>query len=107
MQITPVNYNLLAVNLAMAATGITQLTRKLRHDYGMDTASEAQQTTESLHMSKECWALGLIIVWLHTHGLLLMAIGTSAYFNLSDPLQPELQLPFLVVEGLLSELSGV
>lgn len=33
-QITPVNYNLLAVNVAMAVTGISQLTRKLRHDYG-------------------------------------------------------------------------
>jgi len=52
-QITPVNYNLLAVNVAMAATGITQLTRKLRHDYGRDAASEAQQATESLHVSKE------------------------------------------------------
>ncbi len=29
-----VNYNLLAVNLAMAATGIAQLTRKIRADYG-------------------------------------------------------------------------
>mmetsp|Transcript_6302 Transcript_6302/g.18079 ORF Transcript_6302/g.18079 Transcript_6302/m.18079 type:complete len:111 (-) Transcript_6302:1262-1594(-) len=36
-QITPVNYNLLAVNVAMACTGIAQLTRKLRHDYGMDS----------------------------------------------------------------------
>ena len=53
LQITPVNYNLLAVNVAMAATGITQLTRKLRHDYGRDAASEAQQATESLHVSKE------------------------------------------------------
>lgn len=32
-----VNYNLLAVNVAMACTGIAQLTRKLRHDYGMDS----------------------------------------------------------------------
>ena len=31
-----VNYNLLAVNVAMAGTGIAQLTRKIRHDYGMD-----------------------------------------------------------------------
>ena len=53
MQITPVNYNLLAVNVAMAATGITQLTRKLRHDYGSDAASEAQQATDTLHVSKD------------------------------------------------------
>jgi Mitochondrial pyruvate carriers len=53
LQITPVNYNLLAVNVAMAATGITQLTRKLRHDYGRDAALEAQQATERLHVSKE------------------------------------------------------
>jgi hypothetical protein len=31
-QITPVNYNLLAVNAFMAATGLYQLTRKLQHD---------------------------------------------------------------------------
>lgn len=30
-----VNYNLLAVNVAMAGTGIAQLTRKIRHEYGM------------------------------------------------------------------------
>ncbi|GBG00407.1 hypothetical protein Rsub_13131 [Raphidocelis subcapitata] len=33
-QITPVNYNLLAVNFFMAITGGYQLSRKLRHDYG-------------------------------------------------------------------------
>jgi hypothetical protein len=33
-QITPVNYNLLAVNFFMAVTGGYQLSRKLRHDYG-------------------------------------------------------------------------
>lgn len=32
-QISPVNYNLLAVNLFMAVTGVYQLTRKIRHDY--------------------------------------------------------------------------
>jgi hypothetical protein len=31
-QITPVNYNLLAVNFFMAITGIYQLQRKVRHD---------------------------------------------------------------------------
>ena len=31
-QITPVNYNLLAVNAFMAVTGIYQLQRKIRHD---------------------------------------------------------------------------
>lgn len=36
-QITPVNYNLMAVNVAMAATGIIQLTRKIRQDYGQQT----------------------------------------------------------------------
>ena len=33
-QITPVNYNLLAVNFFMALSGSYQLARKLRHDYG-------------------------------------------------------------------------
>ena len=33
-QITPVNYNLLAVNFFRAITGGYQLSRKLRHDYG-------------------------------------------------------------------------
>lgn len=41
------------VNLAMAATGITQLTRKVRHDYGQDAASEAQQAAEGLQISKD------------------------------------------------------
>ncbi|XP_022893713.1 mitochondrial pyruvate carrier 4-like [Olea europaea var. sylvestris] len=31
--ITPKNWNLFSVNVAMAATGIYQLTRKIRHDY--------------------------------------------------------------------------
>jgi hypothetical protein len=31
-QITPVNYNLLAVNAFMALTGMYQLSRKVRHD---------------------------------------------------------------------------
>lgn len=42
-QITPVNYNLLAVNVAMAITGISQLTRKLRHDYAMDAGTQDLQ----------------------------------------------------------------
>jgi len=33
-QINPVNYNLLAVNACMAVTGLYQLSRKLRADYG-------------------------------------------------------------------------
>mmetsp|Transcript_14548 Transcript_14548/g.31678 ORF Transcript_14548/g.31678 Transcript_14548/m.31678 type:complete len:112 (+) Transcript_14548:111-446(+) len=33
-QITPVNYNLLAVNAFMAVTGMYQLSRKLNHEYG-------------------------------------------------------------------------
>lgn len=45
-----VNYNLLAVNVAMAITGIAQLTRKIRHDYGQDTAAVQG---EGLHISKE------------------------------------------------------
>lgn len=32
-QIVPVNWNLFAVNAAMAVTGTYQLSRKLRHDY--------------------------------------------------------------------------
>lgn len=32
-QIIPVNYNLLSVNAFMAATGLYQLTRKIRADY--------------------------------------------------------------------------
>lgn len=51
-QITPVNYNLLAVNVAMAGTGITQLARKLRHDYGQDAAAAAEQA-DGLSVSKE------------------------------------------------------
>ncbi|KAK2992232.1 hypothetical protein RJ640_005719 [Escallonia rubra] len=31
--ITPKNWNLLSVNVAMAGTGIYQLSRKIRHDY--------------------------------------------------------------------------
>lgn len=32
--ITPVNYNLMAVNAFMALTGLYQLSRKIRQDYG-------------------------------------------------------------------------
>ncbi|CAL5222165.1 g4490 [Coccomyxa viridis] len=32
--ITPVNYNLMAVNAFMAMTGLYQLSRKIRQDYG-------------------------------------------------------------------------
>ncbi len=42
-----VNYNLLAVNVAMAATGIAQLTRKIRLEYGMDA------DTKELHFTGE------------------------------------------------------
>ncbi|XP_027185755.1 mitochondrial pyruvate carrier 3 isoform X2 [Coffea eugenioides] len=31
--ITPKNWNLLSVNVAMACTGLYQLSRKIRHDY--------------------------------------------------------------------------
>ncbi|KAK3036966.1 hypothetical protein RJ639_030931 [Escallonia herrerae] len=31
--ITPKNWNLFSVNVAMAGTGIYQLSRKIRHDY--------------------------------------------------------------------------
>ncbi|PPS11560.1 hypothetical protein GOBAR_AA09079 [Gossypium barbadense] len=31
--ITPKNWNLFSVNIAMAGTGIYQLTRKIKHDY--------------------------------------------------------------------------
>ncbi|KAJ8751792.1 hypothetical protein K2173_025979 [Erythroxylum novogranatense] len=34
--ITPKNWNLFSVNVAMAGTGIYQLTRKLQHDYSAE-----------------------------------------------------------------------
>lgn len=40
-QITPVNYNLLAVNFFMALSGSYQLARKLRHDYGGGSGGDA------------------------------------------------------------------
>lgn len=40
-QITPVNYNLLTVNIFMAMTGIYQLQRKVRHDMEMKDATAA------------------------------------------------------------------
>jgi hypothetical protein len=38
-QITPINYNLLAVNAFMAVTGLYQLSRKIRHDMEVQPAS--------------------------------------------------------------------
>ncbi|KAI8476639.1 MAG: light induced protein like protein [Monoraphidium minutum] len=40
-QITPVNYNLLAVNFFMFITGSYQLSRKIRHDYFPEEAKPA------------------------------------------------------------------
>lgn len=40
------------VNVAMAGTGLTQLARKLRHDYGQDAAAAAEQA-DGLSVSKE------------------------------------------------------
>ncbi|CAN0904811.1 Mitochondrial pyruvate carrier 4 [Linum grandiflorum] len=37
--ITPKNWNLFSVNVAMAATGMYQLSRKLRHDYSSEKES--------------------------------------------------------------------
>ncbi|XP_061340778.1 mitochondrial pyruvate carrier 4 isoform X2 [Gastrolobium bilobum] len=37
--ITPKNWNLFSVNVAMAGTGIYQLSRKLRHDYSSEAAA--------------------------------------------------------------------
>mmetsp|Transcript_20817 Transcript_20817/g.45616 ORF Transcript_20817/g.45616 Transcript_20817/m.45616 type:complete len:108 (-) Transcript_20817:306-629(-) len=37
--ITPVNYNLMLVNVVMATTGMYQLSRKIRADYMQDTIS--------------------------------------------------------------------
>jgi hypothetical protein len=42
--ITPVNWNLLAVNFFMAGTGIVQLYRKFDHDHTMARATEAAKT---------------------------------------------------------------
>lgn len=44
-QITPVNYNLLTVNVFMAATGLYQLSRKLRLDMGVKEAGGAAAVT--------------------------------------------------------------
>jgi hypothetical protein len=41
-QITPVNYNLLAVNAFMAATGLYQLSRKVRSDSSKSEESSRQ-----------------------------------------------------------------
>eukprot|EP00242_Pyramimonas_sp_CCMP2087_P016723 CAMPEP_0198209564 /NCGR_PEP_ID=MMETSP1445-20131203/16982_1 /TAXON_ID=36898 /ORGANISM="Pyramimonas sp., Strain CCMP2087" /LENGTH=81 /DNA_ID=CAMNT_0043883385 /DNA_START=255 /DNA_END=500 /DNA_ORIENTATION=+ len=37
--INPVNYNLMLVNVVMGATGLYQLSRKIRADYMQDTSS--------------------------------------------------------------------
>ncbi|GMF50988.1 unnamed protein product [Phytophthora fragariaefolia] len=42
--ITPVNWNLLAVNFFMAGTGIVQLYRKFEHERSMARATEAAKT---------------------------------------------------------------
>uniref|UniRef100_A0A0E0AL89 Mitochondrial pyruvate carrier n=1 Tax=Oryza glumipatula TaxID=40148 RepID=A0A0E0AL89_9ORYZ len=39
MVITPINWNLSSVNVAMAVTGVCQLSRKIRHDYFSDEKS--------------------------------------------------------------------
>lgn len=39
-QITPVNYNLLAVNCFMACTGLYQLSRKVQHDMQQSSTKE-------------------------------------------------------------------
>ncbi len=41
MVITPKNYNLLAVNLTLAATGSYQLGRKLKYDWDKSSAAKA------------------------------------------------------------------
>ncbi|CAL8465304.1 g4839 [Coccomyxa elongata] len=41
--INPVNYNLMSVNFFMALTGLYQLSRKLRHDYGESLGLPAPQ----------------------------------------------------------------
>ncbi|CBI26694.3 hypothetical protein VitviT2T_029907 [Vitis vinifera] len=40
MVITPRNWNLFSVNLAMAGTGMYQLSRKIQHDYHSKTEAE-------------------------------------------------------------------
>ncbi|KAJ9672216.1 hypothetical protein PVL29_025732 [Vitis rotundifolia] len=40
MVITPRNWNLFSVNLAMAGTGLYQLSRKIQHDYHSKTEAE-------------------------------------------------------------------
>lgn len=42
--ITPVNWNLLAVNFFMAGTGIVQLYRKFEHDQSVARATETAKT---------------------------------------------------------------
>lgn len=41
--IVQVNYNLMSVNFFMALTGLYQLSRKLRHDYGESLGLPAPQ----------------------------------------------------------------
>ncbi|KAG4990164.1 hypothetical protein JHK87_023621 [Glycine soja] len=44
--ITPKNWNLFSVNIAMAGTGLYQLSRKLRHDYSSEAEAEVAVTKE-------------------------------------------------------------
>ncbi|XP_020418596.1 mitochondrial pyruvate carrier 4 isoform X1 [Prunus persica] len=43
MVITPKNWNLFSVNVAMAGTGLAQLSRKITHDYFSDTDAAVQK----------------------------------------------------------------
>ena len=42
LDITPKNYNLMSVNMVMAATGLYQLYRKLSHDQSIKAAATAK-----------------------------------------------------------------
>ncbi|XP_010433143.1 PREDICTED: mitochondrial pyruvate carrier 3-like isoform X1 [Camelina sativa] len=44
--ITPKNWNLFSVSLGMAATGIYQLTRKIKHDYASEADPMLQKNDE-------------------------------------------------------------
>ncbi|EIE23203.1 putative light-induced protein [Coccomyxa subellipsoidea C-169] len=45
--INPVNYNLMSVNFFMALTGLYQLGRKLRHDYGQPAGLAAAEPSST------------------------------------------------------------
>ena len=51
LDITPVNYNLMAVNMVMAATGSYQLYRRFMHD--SEVAARAAKTPSALEGEKE------------------------------------------------------